>query len=60
MSLETKVDNKSLDKMLGDGGHLDMDLGVSVPGAVALQEVKAEEDEEVQKVKDVLQDLKFT
>ena len=60
IAMDCKLSEKNLDKMLTDG-NVDVDLGMNVPLAVGGMAVKTEEvDEDVQKTKDMLADLKLT
>ncbi len=57
IKIECKLTDKNLEKMVEDG-HIDVDLGVTVP---ALVDVKTEEGgEDIKLLKDALADLKWT
>ena len=55
--MECKLTDKNMDKMLVDG-QIDSDLGIVLPGANKSSGVKEEENEDIQKVKDMLADIK--
>ena len=59
MQIDCKLTEKNLEKMMADG-HVDCDLGMSVP--LQSLEVKAEtmENEDVQPLKEMLAGLKLT
>ena len=60
MAIDCKLNDKSMEKMLADG-KVDLDLGMNVPLAAGAMGVKNEEEDEcVQKAKDMLTDLKLT
>ena len=60
MSIDCKLGDKNLEKMLTDG-VVDADMGMQLPIGTGANSVKTEEvDEDVQKAKDVIADLKLT
>ena len=60
MSIDCKLGDKNLEKMLADG-VVDADMGVQLPIGTGVNSVKTEEvDEDVQKAKDTIADLKLT
>ena len=60
MSIDCKLGDKNLEKMLTDG-VVDDDMGMQLPIGTGALSVKTEEvDEDVQKAKDAIADLKLT
>lgn len=58
MSMECKVTEKNMDKLLTDG-QVDDDLGMNVPHSSMAVKQEAKEDDE-KPLKEALADLKFT
>jgi len=60
MSIDCKLGDKNLEKMLTDG-VVDAEMGMQLPIGSGALSVKTEEvDEDVQKAKDAISDLKLT
>ena len=60
MSIDCKLGDKNLEKMLTDG-VVDADMGMQLPIGTGANSVKTEEvDEDVQKAKGTIADLKLT
>ena len=59
MSMECKVTEKNMDKLLSDG-QVDGDLGMNVPHSGGVMVKQEAVDDDVQPLREALADLKFT